>query len=90
MICTVREKQQVPVYSLLVNEGVFEGERVTQFGIEQVFFDNGVTKTITSISDISDEYQVVMDLLNRLEGQDVDPVTLEYIVEDYLAEIYGL
>lgn len=90
MIFTLTTEQQTHTYHLIERRDLFEGESITQFGIELCYFDECGHQVTLQIPNISDEIEIVQNLLDRLEGQDVDPITLEYIVEDYLAEIFGI
>ncbi len=84
------ETHSKQTYTLLSELGFIEEQEVLQYGIQQDYIDNNGVHIKTGIHYISDEEKLVMDLLKRLENQDVAPFTLQYIVEDYLDEIYSL
>ncbi len=44
---------------------------------------------VLEMDDISDERETVARFAQRLVGESVDEVQLQYIAEDYLAEVYG-
>ncbi len=44
---------------------------------------------VLEMDDISDESELAARFAQRLVGESVDEVQLQYIAEDYLAEVYG-
>lgn len=71
--CTIIE-------SLCTADGL-EGSH-TVYGAE-VTFSNG---NIRRFEDICTKTILILPLVRRLEGQEVDPVSLSYIIEDYVSE----
>lgn len=58
-----------------------------QFGIEQIYFDEGNNKITTEVANISEKKELIELLLVRLRQEDVHPCTLQDIVEDFIVEM---
>lgn len=77
-------------YILTSCETEIENSKVLEYGFEQIYVSEDGETITTRIDSISEQREKVIELLNRLAQNDVDPNTLQDIVEDYLGEIYGI
>lgn len=77
-------------YILTSCETEIENSKVLEYGFEQIHVSEDGETITTRIDSISEQREKVIELLNRLAQNDVDPNTLQDIVEDYLGEIYGI
>lgn len=87
---SIDKMKLVQSYVICESESVVEDAVYCEYGITlNSVGDNDHVRTVT-IKGISTDRNVVETLVQRMTGQDVDPITLEYIVEDYLGEVLGL
>ena len=87
---TAIEPQLKQTYTLLSELGNVDEQQVLQYGIQQNYIGTNGERIRTDIRCISDEKNLVMNLLKLIENEDVAPFTLKYIVEDYLDEVYSI
>lgn len=74
-------------YTAISRWSLVDGKKVLQYGLEQLSLDGNGNTIKVAINDISDDRQVVNELINRLKTQDVDCESISYIVDDYINEI---
>ncbi len=87
MVASCVSQTSVISYLLTYNEDNFEGNKVIQYGLEQSYINEMGETIVTRICSISDDKNIVEELINRLMEEDVYPGSLIYIVEDYIVEI---
>lgn len=79
---TVSEK----VVSCAIVESVCNADGIagnhTVYGAEVTFSDGNILR----FEDICTKTVLIIPLIKRLEGREVDPDSLSYIIEDYVAE----
>ncbi len=86
----IEEIKLVQTYDISESETIIGDTVYCEYGITQSnVYNNYCTETIT-IDGISTDKTIVELLIERMKYEIVDPITLQYIVEDYLGEISGI
>ncbi|MEG0693127.1 MAG: DUF6514 family protein [Oscillospiraceae bacterium] len=84
------EEVQIPQsYVICESETIIDDTVYCEYGITQNTMDNNQITSVT-IEGISTDKHIVEVLLERLNNELVDPITLQYIVEDYLGEVFSV
>lgn len=89
MVCMDQVKIEQS-FSVCESETVIDGKKYCDYGIAlSQTTDEGIV-TVVKVEGISIVKEEVLLLVGRLQDEDIDPVTLHYIVEDYMTEISTL
>ncbi|MEG1996165.1 MAG: DUF6514 family protein [Oscillospiraceae bacterium] len=70
-------------YEIMQETTIIECEEIAQYGIKMSTEQGDVV-----VKEISQDYSVVENLVILLQQNDVDPITLEEIVEEFITEQY--
>lgn len=82
--------QSDATYSLVTSTEYVENLEVVQYGLRQVHIDEFGILTQTTLKAISDQKDIVIKLINIFLEEDIDPIHLKDVVEDYIAETFGI
>ncbi|MFZ2538599.1 MAG: DUF6514 family protein [Oscillospiraceae bacterium] len=86
----IEEIKFVQTYVISESETIIGDTVYCEYGITQSSVYNNNHTEIVTINGISTDKVFVESLVKRMKNEIVDPITLQYIVEDYLGEVFGV
>lgn len=83
IICTEKKIN----YTMITAETESDGKIYKSYGLRCVHNDSKIHRSIWEQSDISDDENDILQLIERLNESETDISQLDYIVEDYIQEL---
>lgn len=74
-------------YTIIMAETESDGKVYKSYGLRCVHNDSKIRRSIWEQSDISDDENDILRLIERLNESETDISQLDYIVEDYIQEL---
>ena len=90
MVNTEVSKIVLSKFTMFSHQADIDGEAYKAFGIVHIYQIDEEEPIITTVSDISDQREVVRELIDLLSQSDVHPSSVGYIVEDFLNTTYSI